>query len=373
MRIVLTHPFCWPYVRRGSERFIAELAQFLTRRGHEVVTVSGKPGRSAVEDTADGRRILHAYRWHPALGRLRISPLHTFVPGLTWSLARLRTDVVHSLAYFDAWAANKLRRVRGFRTVYQVTGPVVPAWFPRMPPDRFVVRSAIRHADRCVAHSEFTADIVRRYYGVQPAVIPVPVDLDAYTPKAGAASGRPIVLCMAAFDERRKGLRVLVDAFTLLKRELPDALLRLSGRLPDELRREVIDGLPEPVKRDIEILGMGSVADLPRLYREASVTVVPSMWEAYGMAVVESWACGTPVVVTRHGGLPELVCDARLGRTFEPLTEDQETRNASGLAEAIVDALPLARDPATATRCRERAELLSWERLGPEYESLYSS
>ena len=373
MKIALTHPFCWPYVRRGSERFIAELAQYLTRRGHEVVTVSGKPGASTVEETAGGRRILHRYRWHPALGRLRVSPGHTFVPALTWSLARLRPEVVHSLAFLDAWAANQMRRLKGFRTVYQVTGPVVPEWFPRIPPDRFVLRRAIRGADRCVTHSEFTAEIVRRNYAVEPAVIPVPVDVDAFTPKESCPAGRPIILCMAAFDEPRKGLRVLVDAFALLKRDLPDAVLRLSGRLPEKVRREVVDQLPEAVGRGIEALGTGAVSELPRLYREASVTVVPSMWEAYGMAVVESWACGTPVVTTNHGGLPELVRDGRLGVTFDPLTGAQETRNASGLASAIVKALALARDPATSGRCRAQAEQFSWDRLGPRYEALYAS
>lgn len=371
MRIVLTHPFCWPYVRRGSERFIAEMAKYLVGQGHEVLTVSSKPGAGRVERTEHGKRILHRQFWHPLMARARIQPAHTFAMACMASLARIDADVVHSLAYFDAWAANLLRRVRRYHTVYQVTGPAVPHHFPRIPPDRFVLRDAIRRSDRILAHSEFTARIVREYYGREVAVIPVPIDLDAFPVRDVAACDRPILLCVASFAERRKGLRVMLRAFELLKSRLPDAVLRLSGHMPAEVRREWIDPLPEKVRRDIEVLDIGKLGDMSRLYREASLTVLPSMWEAYGMVVVESWASGTPVVVTDHGGLGELVTDPALGLRFDPQTDGQETMNAEGLAEAIVAALPLAERSDTRHRCRARAERYTWAVLGPEYEKLY--
>ena len=43
MRVVLTHPFCWPYVRRGTERNLEQLGRYLTARGHEVTTISTRP------------------------------------------------------------------------------------------------------------------------------------------------------------------------------------------------------------------------------------------------------------------------------------------------------------------------------------------
>ena len=372
MRIALTHPFCWPYVRRGAERFIAEFAGYLVQRGHEVITISSKPGKSIVEATPAGRRILHRQLWTPFLSRFRITPAHAFAASLGCSLASLRVDVVHSLSYFDAWMANGLRSWKGYRTVYQVTGPPVPHWFPRIPPDRYVIRSAIHHSDRCMVHSEFTGRILRETYGVDARVIPVPIDLNAFPQKTGSGPERATILAMASFDDRRKGLRVLIDAFRIVKRNVPEALLVLSGHMSPELRDEVIERLPTDVRTNIEVLGVGDIGGVPRLYREASLTVLPSMWEAYGMSILESWASGTPVVVTNHAGLPELVDDSTLGLTFDPLTNGQETRNAEGLAAAIVQALPLAYDPMTARRCRAKAEGYSWELLGPQYEALYA-
>lgn len=374
MKIVVTHPYCWPYVRRGSERFIAELATFLTGRGHEVITVSTKPGRGTVEQTPYGRRILHGQLWHPVMGRFRIQPLHTFLPGCLASIARIRPDVVHCLSYIDAYAANLARKLRSpHRTVYQVTGPAVPHWFPRIPPDRHMLRRAILDSFGCVAHSDFTGQIARDYYGRTPDVIPVPIDLEQFPLRPSPASGPPILLHVGSFAERRKGLRAMLRAFALVKRERPDAILRLSGHMPADVKAREIDTLPLDVRRDVEVLDVGRLGDLPRLYQEAALTILPSMWEAYGMVVVESWASGTPVVVTDHGGLPELVNDPALGRTFDPQTDEQETLNGEGLAAAILDALPLASDPQTRLRCRQRAEGYTWAQLGPRYEALYTA
>ncbi|MCP4589405.1 MAG: glycosyltransferase family 4 protein [bacterium] len=372
MRIALTNPFCWPYVRRGNERIVAELAQYLVERGHEVVTVSGKPGRSIVETTSAGRRILQRYLWIPQLDRLRISPAHTFALGLCRALLSLDVDVVHSLSYVDSWTANHLRRWRGFRTVFQVTGPPVPHWFPRLPPSRYVLRRAIQQTDQCTVLTEFTARIVRSAYGVEAKVVPVAIDPDAFPLKAGPGPERPTILSVASFDERRKGLRALVEAFQIVKRMRSDAVLLLSGHMPAQVQSEIIEPLPDAIRADIQVLDLGKLEDLPRLYREASVTALPSMWEAYGMVLVESWASGTPVVVTDHGGPAELLNDPALGRKFDPMTDGQETRNAEGLAISIIEALELASDPATAQRCRDRAAEFSWDRLGPVYEGLYT-
>jgi len=185
-------------------------------------------------------------------------------------------------------------------------------------------------------------------------------------------SKHPALLSMASFDDRRKGLRVLVEAYRIVLPQVPGCTLLLSGHMSSVVRKEVIEPLPAEVRAGIKVLGVGDIEDIPRLYRQASLTILPSMWEAYGMSVIESWASGTPVVVTNHAGLPELVDDPATGRTFEPMTEGQETDNASGLAAAILEALPLADDPLTSQRCRARAEGYSWNLLGPQYETLYA-
>ncbi len=373
MRIILTHPYCWPWVRRGSERFIAEYAAFLTQQGHEVITISSKPGRAAVEHTPDGKRILHRQLSFPLMSKFRVTTIHTFTLGLWKTLRRLGADVVHCLAYYDACVANGYRKRHGHKSVYQLTGPAVPHWFPRVPPDRQALRRAITQSDECMVHSQFVADMVQQHYGIAPTVIPVPIDLDRFAVRRHGSVDRPLLLVVADFDERRKGLRVVLAAFALALDRRNDLRLRLLGRMSDSVKREVLDPLPHTVRSAIEVVGVGRVDELPDHYRQANLTILPSMWEAYGMVVVESWACGTPVVVTNQAALSGLISAPELGATFEPLTDGQETTNAEGLADAINRALPLADKPSTIQCCRAQAEQFSWANLGPKYLLLYTS
>jgi glycosyltransferase involved in cell wall biosynthesis len=204
-------------------------------------------------------------------------------------------------------------------------------------------------------------------------VLPIPVDLGAFRRGGAGKAARPVILSLASFDERRKGVRVMVKAFALVKQWLPDAELQLSGSMSDETRREVLDGLPEPVRKDICVLGAGNLNDLPELYRRASLMVLPSVREGFGMVVIEAWACGTPVVVSNDGAFPELVSDPRTGVLFEPREVRGEATNAEGLAEAIKEGLKLAGQPETSDLCARAAQDFSWEIVGPRYEELYKT
>ena len=92
------------------------------------------------------------------------------------------------------------------------------------------------------------------------------------------------------------------------------------------------------------------------------------------MVVVESMAAGTPVVGTRDGALPELICNGAVGRLFDPGDGNAvEPNNVEGLVTAIEECLDLSRRPETALHCRKRAEKVSWERVGPAFEHLFAS
>jgi phosphatidylinositol alpha-mannosyltransferase len=106
------------------------------------------------------------------------------------------------------------------------------------------------------------------------------------------------------------------------------------------------------------------------VFGRAAISVLPSLWEAFGMVVVESMATGTPAVGTRDGALPELICDEGVGRLFDPgPSTGAAPTNVEGLVRAMDEALTLSRDPDTALRCRARADEFSWLRQGPRYET----
>lgn len=371
MRIALTNPFCWPSVRRGSERFIAELARFLTQHGHDVTTVTSHNGSPYTEMNDGGKRIVHRYLYPKLLERFRVTPAHSFILHCLRTLPSVDAEVIHMLYHTDAWAANLVRRRGHFRTVYQIMGVPIPDHFRRKhPPEHLILQKAIQGADMRLVLSRFAQPLVREHYDCDAEVLPLPVDLDQFPAKAAPVE-KPILLSSAAFDDRRKGVRVLLRAYSILKQEIPALCLQLSGRFTSALHAELIDSLPEFERSGIEILGIGNVGDLPRRYREAAVMVLPSMWEAQGMSVLEAFASGTPVALTRHGAFLELAADPATGTLFDPETDGFETSNATGLAEAIRGALALARNPATIQSCRNVAEKYSWSALGPAYQQIY--
>jgi phosphatidyl-myo-inositol alpha-mannosyltransferase len=373
VKIVLTNPFCWPYVRRGSERNMETVSLYLAHRGHEVITVATHPGRKTVEQHPSGKRILHGPCWTPLLRRAHIEATHTFFFPALRTLRSLNPDVVHSFFFTDAIAAAYTRGSKTYRTILQMNGIGIPGIScRRFPPEAWMYRQAITRSDCRIACSRFIAGLVRDHYGADSHVLTPPVDFAGFPLGNGPADGRPTILSTADFNLPRKGARVLVAAFRLLKDRVPDAVLKLSGSMSDQLRSDLVRNLPDSVRKDVQILGLGKAEDVPALFREASIFALPSMWEPSGGSMLEAWASGTPVVVTNHGGLPEFVTED-VGIVFDPKTNGIETSNAEGLSEALLRGLELSQQQGVRERCRAHAEQYSPVRIGLELERLYGA
>jgi len=185
------------------------------------------------------------------------------------------------------------------------------------------------------------------------------VDLGEFAPTESRAP-TPTLLFPADVNEPRKNFPLLLEALAILRDRLPDVQLWLAG-----------SGDPEPSlaaasarARDAVVrLGVGELSDLPRLYSKSWATVLPSSGEAFGLVVLESLACGTPVVTLDDGGPAELV---------RPGVGALANGTAASLADACEQALALAQDADTVERCRAAAEPHDWRRgVIPRLERIY--
>jgi glycosyltransferase involved in cell wall biosynthesis len=347
------------------------MARYFTAQGHEVVTVSTRDGPREIERGAGGVRILARPLIAPGLSWLHVDATHTFFLVVLRELRGLDVDVVHSLLMPDALAATTLAPRRRFATVFQMNGIGLPGHScRRFPPEAAMYRRVLRTADALISCSEYVRSLVLDHYQVDSVVIPPMVDVDSFDPGPARGAAPPYLLAAGDFTVPRKGIRVLLRAFPLVKRKRPELLLKLSGRMPDRLLRELMEEMPPQVRDDVHVLGLGRPEDLPPLYAGAAVLVLPAMGEPSGTVLMEAWAAGTPVVATRHGGIPEFV-DRRVGVLFDPDTEGPETENTDGLAEAILRGLELAEDPSTTAACRRHAQRFSSSTIGPQIEALY--
>lgn len=184
----------------------------------------------------------------------------------------------------------------------------------------------------------YASKFVRMSNGYNPAIFhPLPVEKSLLFADYGVRyTGERIVL-LAGKLTHFKGIDVFVDAMALCTsaaREAnqvpPLALIAGDGTLRDELEEQVA----RLELDNVYFLGNVSQEELCRLYNAADMSVVPSRREPFGLVAVEAMACGTPVVATREGGLPDFVNDS-VG-ALVPVDD------APALAEAIKDVLARA-------------------------------
>ena len=136
--------------------------------------------------------------------------------------------------------------------------------------------------------------------------------------------------------------------------------LKLAGKMQELREEEFFEATVRPhLGGDIEYLGEVSHEEKVELLQNARVTLFPIEWaEPFGLVMIESMACGTPVIATRHGAVPEVIADGRTG-----VIVDQHAEMAAALERA--DAI----DPLECRRYVE--ERFSKERMVRDYEAAY--
>lgn len=372
MKIAIAHPTTWPQVRRGTERFINELAAYLAQRGHAVTVVSSKPGGGAVKRERGYATIYYRRLWHPLLLKVRILQGYPFMLACLRHFLQEPYDIVQCCSFGDAYAARLARRITGIPYVFLPNGlPPPPRPLQILRPAVTMFSRAIRDANATIAISKYVQRELERDGAHDAIHIPVPVDTKTFDLSTRRDHHRPVILCAAALDEARKGGRLLMQAFDAVKVIQPDLVLQVSGAVTEPRQRELLQLVTPRWRADVQFLGTGQLQHLPSVYGRAAISVLPSVCEPFGMVVLESLATGTPVVGTRDGALPELINDGEVGRLFDTGPSSAEPTNVDGLVRAIVAALDLSRRPDTARRCRAQAERFSWSAIGPQFESLY--
>jgi glycosyltransferase involved in cell wall biosynthesis len=240
-----------------------------------------------------------------------------------------------------------------------------------------VVPRSIERADFIIADSENTRNDVCVLMGVEPdkvAVVPGGVE-ERFAPvtdpvqlqqarEFARVGDKPFIVAVSML-EPRKNLTTLMDAF---------AMLKLGGRLPDHKlvigggRGWLVEGImnhhaSSPVRDDIIMAGFVPDDLLAALYTSADVLAFPSLYEGFGLPVLEAMACGTPVVSSNSSCMPEVAEGAAL--MVDPKDVEQL---AASLERAITDQELRANLRAKGLK---RASEYTWDRAAQKLLSVY--
>jgi non-specific protein-tyrosine kinase len=221
---------------------------------------------------------------------------------------------------------------------------------------RIALESALlRHACLVSAPSAAVADHIARvcaYPRSRIVVLPYPLDTERFSPPPEETAGlRRSVLFVGRMDWR-KGLETLARAAAAILSAAPTATLDIvGGETPDVTAARLLAYIPAQLHERVVFWGHVAHADLPAHYRRAAVCVVPSRWDNSPNTVYEAMGCGTPVVASRVGGIPELVTDGETGLLVPP-------DDPAALAEAVTTLLA---DPDRRARmgCTAREQALA--------------
>lgn len=376
MKIIYPYPAYWPYMRRGAERCIHDLTTYLAGRGHEVHIVTSKPGRARVAYDGDVRVVYLKQLSHPLSYKYTpLLRLYAFGAQATAHMVRGNYDVAHLWSYSAITAAPFLKRWMDVPYLFHLILRT-HHWPGRV--DRWLFQQLLQHANTVAALTPLGAEEARQIYGVPAISLSPPVNMDVFRPSAPTDMARPRVLFTGDLGDPRKGGPLLLRAWDEIHRRCPEAVLVLAGPFGlgfdfgfDVYTLERLDLIRSPLARDaVEILGAGQLSDLPHQYSRASVTVLPSVDEAFGMVVTESLASGTPVVCSSYGGPGEIVTNPDVGVTVPLKTHADlvSERAARQVADAVLQAIELSRERGIEDRCRAWAEPWSLERIGAATE-----
>jgi glycosyltransferase involved in cell wall biosynthesis len=227
-------------------------------------------------------------------------------------------------------------------------------------------RNVARELHHVVTVSERSREDIASAFGMQPAGISVVlngIDTEEFRPIPDLIKNPNRVMAAVSSDQPLKGMRFLLEGVAKVLPHYPELELLLVGKPKEDgesgrLIREL--GLAKHIRC---VSGI-STEELVRYYNEASVVIVPSVYEGFGLPAGEAMACGTALISTDGGALPEVIGDAAIKVPI---------RDSDAIAEALKDLLASPNKRAALEQAgRQRIEeLFCWRRAAQQMTNYY--
>jgi phosphatidylinositol alpha-mannosyltransferase len=331
MKIALVSPYDFASPG-GVVSHISCLEQQFTRLGHEVKIIA--PASQAIYTIGD--RFIH-------IGTPRPMPVSGSIARITMSLwldskikevfEREKFDICHLHEPLMPTLCTTVLRLKKAPMVGTFHASGGKPWYIMFSPiGKWYLNRWFRKLDGRIAVSPVALEYVKKYFPADYEVIPNGVDTSHFhegvTPVERFMDGKPNILFVGRL-EKRKGFDYLLEAYQLIKREVPDCRLIQVG--PGvRLRKKYEKRIRQHHIPDVSLTGYATYGDLPRYYKTADVVCFPNTGrESQGIVLLEAMSLGKPIVASAIEGFAAVLTDGVEGIAVPP-------RDPQKLAEAIL-------------------------------------
>ena len=372
----------------GMNVYVRQIAAELASRGCQVdvFTRAHDLDEPRIVPIGDGARVIHLEAGPPDT---ELDNLHSHTSAFSEAVSLfersegIRYDLVHSHYWLSGIVGIELGRLWNsphFATFHTLARTKQRARAGEQESDlrACAEQRIIDSADSLVVSTHIEKDDISKLYqvnGTPIEVIPPGVNTNLFQPtdthiarqKLNLPDRRTILY--VGRIEPLKGLDILLRAIALLNDGAGANLIIVGGSLEKDAELERLNALANNLGINDIVTFTGSVDQehLPNYYGAADVFVLPSWYESFGLAALEAMSCGTPVVVSRVGGLTTFVehgktgylvpwrCPEAFARSLEMLLESPPLRKAMGSA------------------ARNKAQSLSWTAMVSELLACYNN
>ncbi len=333
--------FFWPRKYGSNELF---LCRELSKRGHDVsILTARKPNNeyALLRETVPQEEYFEGFRIERFSSQLNFGNIQ-FMPSLFPFLLKNKFDLIHAHEFFAPCTfysafASKIHGCPLIITQHndQSTGSFLNDFLYKA--DALTSgKAAMKQASSIIALSENIKNHLVSF-GAEPSkieVIPNAVDTEKFKPngqnylaeKLGIS--HPVVLFVGRFIEL-KGIRYLMEAFSTVLKEVPEAKLVLVGNGP---QKSEIRDFQNRFRNNVFLVDSINHDEMPKVYAGCDALVAPSLEERFGNSVIEAMAAGKPVIGTYVGGMKETIVHGVTGFHVPP-------RNSKLIAKYLIELL----------------------------------
>jgi glycosyltransferase involved in cell wall biosynthesis len=367
----------------GVESYVYCLSRKLVENGHEVTVYTSDlfGNRQARLPKSSKLGNVNVIRFRSVQVLPGLSPTLVF-PSLVNTLLKDReTDVihVHNYGYFPAYSASFCRPLNGIPIVLSAhtTSKVSVGIFARRFYNETLGKFAVKMADHIICSTEDERNYLISV-GADPlrtSVIPNGVDLEKFA--AGSTSfsfkekfdiSGKIVLSVGRLS-KEKGLDYLLMAASKVKNNLPRTRVNFVLVGPDCGEKARLSSLAQRLGIEENVLFAGPLrnAELASAYLESDVYVLPSLFESFGITLLEAMAAGKPIVASHYSAAPELLkngamgylvnlyCPEEMAKALETLLIDDQLADRMGRTNRLI------------------AAQYSWNQIAEKIEKVYDA